>query len=600
MLNLKSFLIVLILFVGINIGKSTAQNNILRHYAPIDINQWTLWFSQWGTGCDDPYSKWFSGYFPIEKGGVIYDDEVLWGGVVHDGRTPALRVGGMLFRSGVVPGWIIKEGSPDKWPETVDPNSPRVRIYRIRRDIFHIDPDSLKQDAAITFHVPLNQVTEQLTDSLRARYMKDWNEWPADLGAPYYDRNRNGKYDPDYDEPGILGADQVIWYVVNDANDSRSMNLLGSPPIGIELQITVWAYRLGYCQTVFRRYRLINKSGAVIDSMFFSQFAEPDLGDFRDNLGGCDSARSFAFVYNGQANDDLFNRLGMAPPAVGYILLQGPAVPAWDSTGIVNFKRTNHIRNLPMTSFWLHQTGGGVPPPTLGDYENGTLDAYAILNGYAYGNAQGLWPQHKVSLPYSVITKFPANGNPLTGQGDIDGKGNSVGPGVRYFFMNTGPFTMQPGDVQDIIVATVGAIPDALGDNYSSLKNLFRLMDAVRQFYDYFPDFQEPLGPRNPKPTPTDTTKFYYFHLENSSPNPFTQNTLIRFQLHAPLHVQLTVYNTLGQKIRTLFNGTLNKGQFGFRWDGRNSAGILVPSGVYFVRLKSQRLVQWQKILFLK
>ncbi len=601
MCKLCGFASTCLLMLGLLFINVFAQTPNLRNFAPIDINQWKIWFTQEKTGSTIPDKAKWSGFFPQETAGLIYVDGLLWGGYVRDGREPALRVGGSYFYSGVHPGWIIKDGSPAEWARPVDPRNPRARIYRIRRDIFNIDPDSLRQDAASTFNIPLSQVTDDLADSLRQRYINDWNEWPADLGAPYYDRNQNGQYDPDYDEPGFLGADQLIWYVVNDASEVLPLQLFGSPPIGIELQVTIWAYRLGLSQTVFRRYRLINKSGATIDSMFVSIHATPDVGYFGDNLAGCDSAKSYAFVYNGYPHDKEFDFYNMAPPSVAYLLLQGPAVADSDTTGIIDFKRTPFVRNLPMTSFWLHQTGGSVPEPFPGIYEDGTLDMYAIMNGYARGGKGFYESFYPVSCCRNCpTTKFPGNGNPLTGEGDIDGSGCSLGPGVRYFFMNSGPFTMQPGDFQDIIVATVGALPDDIGDNYSSLKNLFRILNVVRKAYRYFPDFEAPSGPREKPPVARDTTKYYNFKLEEACPNPFKGNTLIKFQLHANIHVHLTIYNLLGQKIRTLFNGNPGKGEFAFRWDGRNESGTLVPSGIYLVQLKSNYLVRWGKILFLK
>ena len=55
-------------------------------------------------------------------------------------------------------------------------------------------------------------------------------------GAPYYDRNQNGRYDPDYGEPGILGTDQLLWYVVNDVNEAKVRALFGTLPTGMEVK----------------------------------------------------------------------------------------------------------------------------------------------------------------------------------------------------------------------------------------------------------------------------------------------------------------------------------------------------------------------------
>ena len=58
-----------------------------------------------------------------------------------------------------------------------------------------------------------------MMQSVIDQYALDWQEWPVDLGAPYVDVNENGFWDgPEIDTPGLLSADQVIWYVYNDCD----------------------------------------------------------------------------------------------------------------------------------------------------------------------------------------------------------------------------------------------------------------------------------------------------------------------------------------------------------------------------------------------
>ncbi|NOX89260.1 MAG: T9SS type A sorting domain-containing protein [Calditrichaeota bacterium] len=71
------------------------------------------------------------------------------------------------------------------------------------------------------------------------------------------------------------------------------------------------------------------------------------------------------------------------------------------------------------------------------------------------------------------------------------------------------------------------------------------------------------------------------FSLKQNYPNPFNPVTTIPFAIKEAGVVQLTVYNTLGQKIRTLVNQKLNPGEYNIRWDAGN-----LPSGIYFYELK--------------
>ncbi len=68
-------------------------------------------------------------------------------------------------------------------------------------------------------------------------------------------------------------------------------------------------------------------------------------------------------------------------------------------------------------------------------------------------------------------------------------------------------------------------------------------------------------------------------------PNPFNPETVVPFRLGSRSEVSLAVYNALGQRVTTLFRGTLAAGRHEVRWNGTDRWGQPVPSGVYFARL---------------
>jgi len=80
------------------------------------------------------------------------------------------------------------------------------------------------------------------------------------------------------------------------------------------------------------------------------------------------------------------------------------------------------------------------------------------------------------------------------------------------------------------------------------------------------------------------------FALLQNYPNPFNPTTTITYKLSAPASVNLKVYNVLGQEVATLMEGQQNIGTFQTVWDGRNSAGSPVGSGVYFYTLSAKPL----------
>ncbi len=77
------------------------------------------------------------------------------------------------------------------------------------------------------------------------------------------------------------------------------------------------------------------------------------------------------------------------------------------------------------------------------------------------------------------------------------------------------------------------------------------------------------------------------FVLENNYPNPFNPTTTIKFSVPNITKVSLVVYNTLGQKVRTLINNKTLSGNQTAVWNGKNDFGSSVPSGVYYYRMES-------------
>ena len=90
------------------------------------------------------------------------------------------------------------------------------------------------------------------------------------------------------------------------------------------------------------------------------------------------------------------------------------------------------------------------------------------------------------------------------------------------------------------------------------------------------------------------------FRLEQNYPNPFNPTTYIRYRLAKSGKVRLEVYNSLGQKIRTLVNAKETAGEHVVQWDGSDENGVLAPSGLYFYRLKAGKSAQVRKMLLLR
>lgn len=437
----------------------------------VNINNIAMWIRADGWSARDPLSGNSGTFFPRGTAAAIFQDGILWGGYVVDGSDPVLRVGGQAYTIGTVAGRIISAGVAE------DPMLPEVRIWRIRRDYQTAD---LRQDAAELLRKKPEEVTEQEIAEVRNQYAIDWRDWPWQKGAPFYDRNTNGVMDSD-EEPGLLAADQVVWLVANDLNSGATLSLYGSPPIGLEIQMTLWGYAEPAIlrNVIFKRVRLIYKgtattpANATIDSMFIGQWSDPDLGDFANDFVGCDTLLSLGYVYNANRNDSHYDFFHLPPPAAGYDLLHGPLVTSqnFQDKALFDFKPRHGYRNLPLTSFIYLVAGPSIEPPWGYSF---TLFWYNLLNGY---HGQPYFPAPPV--PYrdhlGNPTKFPLSGDSVTRSGDVDGI--VISAGDRRIMLSSGPFTMALGDTQEVVIALVAG----LGSSNLSSISVLRFNDAFVQ-----------------------------------------------------------------------------------------------------------------------
>lgn len=90
------------------------------------------------------------------------------------------------------------------------------------------------------------------------------------------------------------------------------------------------------------------------------------------------------------------------------------------------------------------------------------------------------------------------------------------------------------------------------------------------------------------------------FSLRQNFPNPFNPSTTIAYQLSRASQVVLSIYNIRGQRVRVLQNAFRQPGEHVVEWDGRNDAGQIVTSGVYFYQLQAENFRQRRKMVLLR
>ena len=426
----------------------------------------------------------FNGEIPIGTNlGAVYQEAILWGGIVSDGRSPAVRVGGGTYDIG---------------------NVATTRLVRVRPDYQTAD---LTKDAAGFYQIPAADVTGEQIDEVRAQYAKDWQEWPADLGAAYEDVDGNGSYDPNVDIPGIPGASQTLFI---GYDDREAASFYASPPIGMQVYETFWAYAtanpLG--NVIFKKVQMIYQGTETsapdshIDSLYIAQFSDADVGTYTDDYAGSVPELDLGYAYSSASFDQKYSTQGLVPPAVGYDFLQGASYYTGDlnDSAIVNLKWVKgrkYFQEKAMSSFIYFAAGGAWSDPTLvsnsGNYDNGTLQMYNLLRGFLpspnYPSAS-LFPRpDEFGGPVGGFGTYLLDGDPTTGTGWIDG---IVEPsGDRRILCINGPVAISLGDTIEVVLALIGA----QGQSNISSVSILKYYDTFAQFaYDVL--FEVPIMPQ--------------------------------------------------------------------------------------------------------
>lgn len=236
----------------------------------------------------------------------------------------------------------------------------------------------------------------------------DYASWPSSLGAPV---NPDGS-------PMIIG-NQTIFAVYNDL--TTNPRRFGTAPLGAEVQQTIFGFDRpdALANTVFLRFKIINKSSSTWTNAYVSFWSDPDLGYPSDDLVSVDTVRCMGVVYNGLDTDAIY---GSLPPAAGFQIMKGA------------------YYTKPIQAFAYFINGAPLPrndPNTAAEF---------------YNFMQGKWSDGTPYIDFhnDQATTFALNGDPVTGTG-----WNDMSPGDRRFLFSTGPFDLDPGQSKEMIAAII-------------------------------------------------------------------------------------------------------------------------------------------------
>ena len=88
--------------------------------------------------------------------------------------------------------------------------------------------------------------------------------------------------------------------------------------------------------------------------------------------------------------------------------------------------------------------------------------------------------------------------------------------------------------------------------------------------------------------------------LEQNHPNPFNPSTTIKFHLPETGFVTLTIYDATGREVTRLVNGVMPGGSHSVVWNGENSRGVQMNSGVFFYELRTANELESKKMILLR
>lgn len=261
--------------------------------------------------------------------------------------------------------------------------------------------------------------------------------------APFFDNDANDTYEPFAGDHPIIERGCCMTYMIfNDMNGLHTFS--GADPLGVEVHMILYQYNSwnSYLNdATFVDVKIINRGTQTIYDFTTSLAVDPDLGNYGDDMIGCDSTLNLSYVYNGDNFDETNGGnlgFGANPPAFGIVEL---------TDGL-----SSHVPQ-PITS-------------NIAEIYNSTL---------------GLQPNGMNYLDnFGAPTKFVYHEDPNIPNG-YSQYGLGMVPSDQRFYTNTLTSVFAPGDT---VKRSFAFIYEEGSDNLNSVTNLLSTAAQVKQFYD--------------------------------------------------------------------------------------------------------------------
>jgi hypothetical protein len=237
---------------------------------------------------------------------------------------------------------------------------------------------------------------------------------------------------------------------------------------------------------------------------------------------------------------------------------------------------------------WYHSSGNTIMKinPSLGNfYYFRSLDADSVVQAYSVsigGDPAGMWddsPEYQQHFSRRVVSP-----------GQVNLKVNLDFPVIQIEMAipkrGYAGLTLQPGDRLGLNIrySKVNNDPDQWASTFDQYNFAYFTLDSIQVDIEHEDESKNVLN---------------QFSLSQNFPNPFNPLTTIRYHVPEAGPLQIVVYNTNGQYVCTVQSGYAQVGTNMAIWDGKDDTGVLVPSGIYFYQLRTDKGVSLTKKMVL-
>ena len=386
----------------------------------------------------------------------------------------------------------------------------------------------------------------------------DANYNQAQLLAPFFDVNNDGTYNPSQGDYPQIQGDQAIYFIINDNQSGSVHGETGGVPLGVEIHGMAYAFNCptdsALNQTVFLHYTIINRSANTYNNTYVGIWTDFDIGNYDDDLIGCDVKRQCYYGYNGD-NDDgggAPGTYGIQLGAQAVVFLNGVVADVFDAIDNDKDCIIDEPNETNLMSKFIHYENNWT---TVGGNPTDSLDYYQYL--------QGLW-KNDSSITYGGYgynTGAPCNymnpGNSdhqyewgtggncqTTGAPQLDWYSPNVPSDMRGMG-SSGRFTMLPNTVYSFDLAYVFARDYSASGSLASVNLLMTRVDSIRS---YFNGNMTPCGSIfntsvSETPKPNNTISVY--------PNPANENLFVSFEMQSK-NASVQIYDVTGNLVKEL------------------------------------------------